>query len=491
MTNMKAEPQTCALIIFGASGDLTQRKLIPALHSLDCEGRLPSGLRIMGVARTEFTDQEFRERMHKGVAKYGRLEPTSWGNFSERLFYMPGSYDDPETYHRLGECLSSWGQEPETGGNRLFYLATPPQLYPVIVRRLGEAGLNHCSSGWTRIIIEKPFGHDLESAHALNEEVHANFQEEQIYRIDHYLGKETVQNLLAFRFANFIFQELWGRNYVDHVQITAAENVGVENRAGFYDEAGVMRDMVQNHLLQLLALTAMEPPAVMDAKALRDEKVKVLHAVSPITLQDGVWARYEGYRDEEGVAPDSDTPTYVALKLYVNNWRWQGVPFYLRTGKNLARKDTEITLQFKQVPHLIFQDEPQMGANHLSICIQPDEGMHLRFELKVPGAEMRTSPVNMDFHYQDIFGDQALPEAYERLLLDALQGDASLFARSDEIERAWELVDPALKEWESLPKPPLAIYEAHSWGPAEADELLRRDGREWAVCCDDHSKQKN
>ena len=491
MTNMKAEPQSCALIIFGASGDLTQRKLIPALHSLDCEGRLPSGVNILGVARTEYSDDEFRDRMHEGVAKYGRLEPTSWGGFSERLFYMPGSYDDPETYRRLDERLQSWDQERNTEGHRLFYLATPPQLYPVIVGRLGEAGLNHNQSGWTRIIIEKPFGHDLESAHALNDDVHANFQEEQIYRIDHYLGKETVQNLLAFRFANFIFQELWGRNFVDHVQITAAEDVGVENRAGYYDEAGVMRDMVQNHLLQLLALTAMEPPAAMNAKALRDEKVKVLQAVSPITLQDGIWGRYEGYREEEGVAPGSNTPTFVALKLYVNNWRWQGVPFYLRTGKNLARKDTEITLQFKQVPHLIFPEEPQMGANHLSICIQPDEGMHLRFELKVPGAEMRTSPVNMDFHYQDFFGDQALPEAYERLLLDALQGDASLFARSDEIERAWELVDPALKDWERLSKPPLAIYEARSWGPAEADELLRRNGRAWTVCCDDNHHGKN
>jgi glucose-6-phosphate 1-dehydrogenase len=353
----------------------------------------------------------------------------------------------------------------------------------VVIRQLGEAGLNHSETGWVRLIVEKPFGHDLESARQLNQEVHEYFDENQVYRIDHYLGKETVQNILAFRFANFIFHEVWGRNYIDHVQIMALEDVGVEQRAGYYDQAGVLRDMVQNHLLQLVALTAMEPPAKMNAKDLRDEKVKVLRAVQPIQMINSVWGQYEGYQDEEGVAPGSTTPTFVALKLAIDNWRWQGVPFYLRTGKNLARKETEITLQFKHVPHLIFLEEDGPLSNRLTICIQPDEGMHLRFELKVPGSEIRTSPVAMDFHYDELFGEKALPDAYERLLLDAIQGDASLFARSDEIELAWELVTPLLKAWESEQEPPLQRYAASSLGPDAAQEFIQQDGRAWMGCC--------
>jgi glucose-6-phosphate 1-dehydrogenase len=485
MANLNLQAPACSLVIFGASGDLTNRKLIPALHSLDCEDRLAPEMKVLGVARSHLSNEQFRDQLCEGVAKFGRLEPLAWENFSQRLFYMPGGYDDPQTYRHLAARLDDWDRQNDTTGNRLFYLAIPPELYPVVVGRLGEAGLNRNSSGWTRIIIEKPFGRDLSSAGELNDVVHAYFGEEQVYRIDHYLGKETVQNIMAFRFANYIFEEMWGRNYVDHVQITAAEDVGVERRGGYYDQAGVLRDMVQNHLLQLVALTAMEPPAKMNAKALRDEKVKVLQAVHPLAVKKMVMGQYRGYRQERGVAPDSATPTYVALKLFVDNWRWQGVPFYLRTGKGLARKNTEITLQFKRVPHLIFTDgDAGLPANQLSICIQPDEGMHLRFALKVPGAEMRTSPVNMDFNYQDFFGEQGLPDAYERLLLDALHGDASLFARSDEILRAWELITPILKGWDAQDDRHLCFYDLGSWGPEDGDALISRDGRLWSMCCD-------
>jgi glucose-6-phosphate 1-dehydrogenase len=483
MPDIKADAEPCTLVIFGASGDLTERKLIPALHSLACEGLLPDNLQILGTGRTEYTDQAFRKHLREGTAEHGRLKPGLWEDFAARLSYLPGSYDDPETFRRLEERLSKLDTEKGTGGNRLYYLAIPPVLYPQVIKQLGESGLNHSESGWTRIIIEKPFGRDLESACQLNDQVHACFEERQVYRIDHYLGKETVQNIMAFRFANFLFQEVWNRNFVDHVQITAIEQVGVAHRAGYYDKAGVVRDMVQNHLLQLLALTAMEPPVSLNATALRNEKVKVLQAIEPINLKDGVWGQYEGYCEASGVDPDSRTPTFAALELYVNNWRWQGVPFYLRTGKNLNRKVTEITLQLKEVPHLIFPENMHFMSNHLSLCLQPDEGMHLRFELKMPGERMKTFPVEMDFHYQDRFGEQALPDAYEYLLLDAMQGDASLFARADEIERAWELVTPVLEAWESMADPPLVYYEPGAEQIAAVDDLIGRNGRSWSICC--------
>jgi glucose-6-phosphate 1-dehydrogenase len=486
--NPDTDPAT--IVIFGASGDLTQRKLVPALHSLTCEGLLPPTSQIVGVARSPLSDKEFRYRVYDGVTDYARLKPgicELWSRIENRLFYLSGSYDDPKTYRHLAERLAQFDAEAGTQGNRLFYLATPPVLYPVIVEQLGQAGLNRSHSGWTRIIIEKPFGRDLASARQLNEQIHAVFDESQVYRIDHYLGKETVQNILTFRFANAIFEPMWNRNYVDHVQISVAESVGVGHRAGYYDKAGVLRDMFQNHLLQLLTLTAMEPPARFEANALRDEKVKVLQALRS-TIR-GVRGQYHGYLDEPGVAQNSQTPTYAAFQLFVDNWRWQGVPFYLRSGKHLPAKTTEMAIQFKCVPHLMFplSPEEEITPNVLSLCLQPDEGIHLRFETKRPGAGMSTRSVDMEFHYAKDFGKGALPDAYERLLLDAMQGDASLFARADEIELAWGLIDPILAGWEHPDAPPLIFYEPASWGPIEADEFLAQDGRAWIHRCGEHT----
>jgi glucose-6-phosphate 1-dehydrogenase len=479
----KTEPAT--VIVFGASGDLTSRKLVPALHTLACEGLLPAESRVIGIARSSFSDEVFHKRLYEGVKSYARLNLgicALWSTHEDRYSYLAGSYEDADAYRRLEERLAELDAQAGTKGNRLFYLATPPALYPVIIEQLGQAALNQ-SDGWTRIIIEKPFGHDLKSAHWLNEQVHAVFDESQVYRIDHYLGKETVQNILTLRFSNAIFEPLWNRNYVDHVQITVAESVGVGHRAGYYDKAGVLRDMFQNHLLQLLTLTAMEPPALFEANALRDEKVKVLRAIR--ARGQGVRGQYDGYCSEVGVAAHSQTPTYAALQLFVDNWRWRGVPFYLRSGKSLKAKTTEIAVQFKSVPHLMFpaSSEQQITPNILSLCLQPDEGIHLRFEAKEPGAGMRTRPVDMEFHYDEGFGAGTLPEAYERLLLDAMQGDASLFAREDEIELAWCLIDPIHDGWAGSDAPSLASYKPGSWGPFEADELLGREGRAWLLGC--------
>ncbi len=486
-------PDPCVVVIFGASGDLTERKLMPALFSLACEGLLPEHFAVIGVARSELDDESFRQKIGAGIEAHSRLTPPEcqlWADFSQNIFYHRTNYDDPAGYKALSKLLAKIDKERKVSCNCLFYLSTPPVLYPVIVEQLGKADLARQSGPtWRRIIIEKPFGHNLASAVELNNRMHEVFRESQVYRIDHYLGKETVQNLLVFRFANAIFEPLWNRNYIDHVQITVAEEVGLGSRAGYYDTAGVMRDMFQNHLLQLLTLTAMEPPAEFNATSLRDEKVKVLKAIRPIKPEEvanyTVRAQYRTYRDEPGVAPRTSTPTFAALKLYIDNWRWRNVPFYLRSGKTLAGKVTEISIQFRHVPHLMFplpQGE-RLPPNILGLCLQPNEGMHLGFETKIPGAGMRTRSVDMTFLYEQDFGKDTLPDAYERLILDALQGDASLFTRSDEIELAWGVVDSILAGWESKYAPTLAFYESGTWGPGKADEFIRADGREWLYGC--------
>jgi glucose-6-phosphate 1-dehydrogenase len=499
MDQQSTQPAT--MIIFGASGDLTHRKLMPALYRLHCEGRLPRGFSVVGFSRTPFSHDEFRAEMRRGVETFGDapVVTSEWEGFADGLFYNAGNVNRKDDFQQLDRFLQHLRDQRGGADNRIYYLAVSPRFYADIVTRLGEGNMAWENRGWRRVVIEKPFGRDLASARALNETVHGAFDEQQVYRIDHYLGKETVQNIMVFRFANAIFEPLWNRNYIDHVQITVAETVGVGNRGGYYDQAGVLRDMFQNHLLQLLTLTAMEPPAAFEANALRDEKVKVLRALRPIRPEDTAERTVRGqyvagqvngqpvqaYRDEKGVAPNSQTATYAALKLYIDNWRWQGVPFYLRSGKRLPAKETEILIEFKCAPHLMFPlpAGKALSANILAICIQPDEGMHLQFETKVPGAGMTMRSVDMEFHYLSEFGTDALPSAYERLLLDALQGDASLFARSDEIELAWSLIDPVLAGWETDRAPKLAFYEPGSWGPDAAHQFIQRDGRKWREVC--------
>ena len=473
-----------SIVIFGASGDLTQRKLIPSLLNLSRKGRMPKTFFILGFGGTAFTDEQFRDHLHEGAKKFAGFKFTDeeWDSFAPRLFYQQGRYDQTEDFRTFAQRLSTL-----EGGtsNRMYYMAIPPTLFPNIIEQLGATGQIHENGGWRRVVLEKPFGTDLASARKLNHQVHKELNEDQIYRIDHYLGKETVQNILFTRFANTIFEPLWNRNYIDHVQITVAEKVGLEHRAGYYDSVGVPRDMVQNHLLQLLTLVAMEPPSSFKASALRNEKVKVLSAVQPITgaavAQHTVRAQYKGYIKEAEVKPDSITPTYAALRLFVNNWRWQGVPFYLRSGKNLAEKHSQIIISFKEPPLAMFPMAPghKTAPNMLVLYLQPDEGIHLRFEAKSPDTVSDTRSVDMEFNYAEYFGQTAIPESYERLLLDALQGDASLFTRADEVESAWSLIDPILQAWEADQAPPLAYYKPGTWGPAEANIMLERDGRKW------------
>ncbi len=473
-----------SIIIFGASGDLTQRKLIPSLFNLYRKGRMPKQFRIIGYGGTAYTDEAFRTHLEEGVKQFASFEfkPEQWSDFAPNIFYLQGKYDKLDDFEKLSEAMGKW---ESSSANRIYYMATPPGVFPSIIDLLGLTEQLTEREGWRRVVIEKPFGTDLASARKLNEQIHKTLHENQIYRIDHYLGKETVQNILVTRFANTIFEPLWNRNYIDHVEITVAEKVGVEHRARFYDSVGVMRDMFQNHLLQLLSLVAMEPPSSFDASALRNEKVKVLSSIRPMNAEavakNTVRAQYKGYLQEDGVNPESKTPTYAALKLQVDNWRWQGVPFYLRSGKALKEKLSQITIQFKEPPHLLFNAaDGNPNPNMLVLYLQPDEGVHWRFEAKVPDTISETRSVDMEFHYADSFGKTAIPEAYERLLLDTISGDASLFTRADEVETAWGLVDPILEAWNATSQP-LAAYDVGSWGPAKADALLARDARTWSM----------
>ncbi len=484
----------CAIVIFGASGDLTRRKLIPALYDLAAHACLAPRFAIVGFARTRLGDNAFRataEQAVRGNAELGPVDEEKWRAFAQCLAYVPGEYDHPEAFERLAQRLSELDREYDLGGNRLFYLATPPEVYPQVIEQLGRAGLARSPNGksWVRMIIEKPFGRDLDSARQLNQALLRVFEESQVYRIDHYLGKETVQNLLVFRFGNGIFEPLWNRNYVDHVQITAAESLGVERRAAFYETAGALRDMIQSHVLQLTSLVTLEPPAAFDATAVRNEKLKVLQSIRPFTAEAVrpfvVRGQYDagtiggapvpGYRQEPGVKPGSRTETFVAARLAIDNWRWAGVPFYLRTGKRLPRRVTEIAIQFRRAPHALFggHNEP----NCLLLNIQPDEGISITFGAKLPGPEMKIQTVTMDFCYRTAFGPGSR-SAYATLLNDCLRGDATLFDRADGVEAAWALVDPILQTWQnSIPVFP--NYAAGSWGPREADELMERDGRRW------------
>ncbi len=507
-TPAERRPAPFTLVIFGASGDLTRRKLVPALCSLDRKGLLPEKFSLVGVARRPLGDEAFRSGLQEGLRQFAGADGDwIWERLRDQVFYFQSNYSERESFVELASLLARLDREKGIGGNRLYYLATPPEAYAGITELLGAVGLGgDWAPGYSRIVVEKPFGRDLTTARDLNHKMHAVFREDQIFRIDHYLGKETVQNILVFRLANGIFEPIWNRQYVDHVQISIAENIGLEGRGLYYEESGALRDMLQNHLLQLLSLVAMEPPAHFGADAVRDEKVKLLNAIRPFdartaieTVVRGQYAAgrvggkpVPGYREESGVAPDSQTETFVACKLLIDNWRWAGVPFYVRTGKRLAKRATEVAVVFRPAPHSAFRNtvSPSLEPNELVLRIQPDEGIQLRFGAKVPGPTIRIQDVDMDFSYGS-FGDER-PEAYERLLLEAALGDSTLFTRRDEVKAAWALMTPVLEAWGRVDteqgmsggsvgnrQVPLCPYPAGSWGPAEAEALIERDGRTW------------
>jgi glucose-6-phosphate 1-dehydrogenase len=491
-------PDPFIFVLFGATGDLSHRKVVPALYQLWRSNLLPHEYQLVCIGRRPYDDTSFREEIHGSLEKFSRVQPIDpdvWEEFGKRMSYFRLDFDDAPAFDRLQQHLAELDQEHQTRGNMLFYLATQESAFPEIVQQLGRVGLDHehHTGGWRRIVIEKPFGRDLDSAIRLNREVGKVFREPQVFRIDHYLGKETVRNLLVFRFGNGIFEPLWNRRYVDHVQITMAESIGIEDRGAFYEETGAIRDVMQNHLLQLLTLVAMEPPATFEAEALRDEKVKVLRAIPALTQHEVArnvvrgqygpgWVgagQVAGYRQEPGVDGESETETFVAAKFAIDDWRWGGVPFYLRTGKRLAKRATEIAIQFKSVPHRLFLEaSSEPDPNLLAMRIQPDEGILLRFVAKVPGLGVDIRAVNMDFTYGSAFTVDS-PDAYETLILDALLGDGSLFTRADEVEQAWSIVTPIINAWLDMPAPEFPNYAAGSWGPEAADHLIERDGRRW------------
>src|ERR1700690_3591376 len=487
----------CLMVIFGAGGDLTKRKLMPALYNLAKGKLLPDHFAIVGVSIEPSTPDEFRERSTKEIQQFSitPVDMASWDWFKQRLYYIAGDFNDAELYKKLGELIGLVENEQGTDGNCLFYLATSPNFFPVVVKQLGAAGLSNQQNGkWKRVVIEKPFGHDLASAVELNHDIRQVLDEKQIYRIDPYLGKETVQNILAFRFANGIFEPVWNRRYVDHVQVTVAEELGVEMRGGYYDHTGAMRDMIPNHIFQLITLTAMEPPISFEAEAVHDEQTKILRAIQVFNpekvLDHAVRSQYgEGtidgkrvpaYRGEPICSPDSTAETFVALSLNIDNWRWAGVPFYLRTGKRMAKRLTQIVIRFRRPPFVLFRKTSveKIAPNELVINIQPNEGISLSFEAKVPGPIVRLGAVNMDFQYADYFGTTP-STGYETLLYDCMMGDSTLFQRADMVEGAWAAVQPILDVWNALPAREFPNYAAGSWGPEQANELLRRDGREW------------
>jgi glucose-6-phosphate 1-dehydrogenase len=494
------------MVIFGAAGDLTKRKLIPALYNLRKANLLSENFAVIGVARAQMSSEEFRNRLNDDMQHFAteKVDPEIWQWVKERLFYLAGDFGDDQTFASLKELLTQTDQDHKTGGNYFFYLATSPDYFAPIVKKLGAVGLTEESGDyWRRVVIEKPFGRDLDSARLLNQELKQVLRENQIYRIDHYLGKETVQNIMVFRFANGMFEPIWNRGYIDCVQITAAEKVGVEQRGGYYEKAGALRDMVPNHLLQLVTLTAMEPPVSFKADAVRDEQTKVLHAIQcPPPEEAGrrtVRGQYDAgeidgkpvpaYRTEPNVAPDSRVETFVALKLLIDNWRWAGVPFYLRTGKRLSARDTEIAISFKRAPFILFRETPidQLSSNRLVLHIQPDEGISLSLGAKIPGPILKIGSVDMNFDYEDYFGDTPTT-GYERLLHDCMMGDATLFQRADQVEAAWSVVAPIQTAWESGPPPKFPSYKAGSWGPDGSEELLKCDGQGWEQTTDIHDR---